>query len=185
MEFGHNLENAMAAAAIAIAAGVPLDIIKDVLKTFKGVEHRIEYCGTIGGVTFYNDSKATNVDSAIKALEAIDKPILLIGGGKDKNVDFGQWVKLFENKVKFIALMGETAEQIIETCKIYSFMNYDKVNSLKSAVELCFSKAKDGDCVLLSPACASLDMFDNYEQRGDLFKMFVSQMRDANASRLS
>lgn len=171
----HNIENVMAAVCIAACAGVPLDVVRQVLKGFKGVEHRIEFVEELDGVSYYNDSKATNTDSAIKALEAIDKPVLLIGGGKEKDADFSDWVKLFAGKVKLLVVLGETADKIIQTCKAYNFDSYEKVNSLKDAVELCRAKAVEGDCVLLSPACASFDMFDNYEQRGTIFKQYVRQ----------
>ena len=174
--FMHIIEDMMAAAAMAICAGVALETIRAVLRAFKGVEHRVEYVATIDGVDYYNDSKATNIDAAVKALEAIDRPVVLIGGGLDKDCPFGEWVKLFDGKVKFIAVLGETAEQIIETCKAYGYEHYDKVNTLNDAVALCHAKAEAGDCVLLSPACASWDMFDSYEQRGALFKQFVHEM---------
>jgi len=177
LPFSHIVEDAMAAAAMAICAGTPLDLIRTVLREFKGVEHRVEFVAEIGGVEYYNDSKATNIDAAVKALEAIDKTVLLIGGGQDKGCPFHDWVKLFDGKVKYIALLGEVADQIVETCKAYNFTSYDKVNSLKDAVALCRAKAAPGDCVLLSPACASLDMFDSYEQRGVLFKEFVLEAR--------
>lgn len=169
----HNIENIMASIGIALCSGVPFDIIKDVLKKFKGVEHRIEYVRTLDGVDFYNDSKATNVDAAIKAIEAMDKPIILIGGGRDKTGDFSEWVKLFQENVKCLIAIGEAADLIIETCKAYNFMNFHKANSMKDAVDISFSNAVDGDCVVLSPACASFDMFDSYEQRGNIFKEFV------------
>lgn len=170
---GHNVENAMAAIAVSACAGIPIDIIKKTLKEFKAVAHRIEYVTTINDIEFYNDSKGTNPDAAIKSIEAMKRPIVLIGGGYNKGSDFSQWVKTFEGKVKHLVVIGEVSDLIIETAKAYNFNNFDKVNTLKDAVELCYSKAEPGDCVLLSPACASWDMFDNYEQRGDLFKEFV------------
>ncbi len=173
----HNYKNVLASVAIAVCANVPINIITQALKDFKGVEHRIEFVTEINGISFYNDSKATNVDSAIKSVEAMTQPIVLICGGYDKNADFSEWVKLFSKKVKHIIVLGEVSEQIIETCRAYNYNNYDKVNSLKDAVELSFAKASPGDCILLSPACASYDMFDNYEQRGTLFKEFVMGMR--------
>ena len=174
--FSHIIEDMMAAAAMAICAGADLDVIRKVLRAFKGVEHRVEHVASINGVDYYNDSKATNIDAAVKALEAIDRPVVLIGGGLDKDCPFGDWVKLFPGKVKFIAVLGETADQIIDTCNAHGFADYDKVNSLKDAVALCHAKAVAGDCVLLSPACASWDMFDSYEQRGALFKQFVNDL---------
>ena len=173
----HNIENALAVIGIAVCAGIPYDIIRNVLRNFKSLEHRIEYVCTIKNIEFYNDSKGTNTDCAIKSIEAMKRPIVLIGGGYDKGSDFSDWVKTFENKVKHIIILGEVADSIIETCKRYNFENYHKVNSLKDAVELAFAKSEVGDCVLLSPACASWDMFDSYEQRGTMFKEFVMNLR--------
>lgn len=172
----HNLENALAASAIAICAGVPAGTVRQGLLRFRGVEHRIELVGEVNGVEFYNDSKATNPEAAIKAIEAMNRPIVLIGGGYDKNSDFSDWVRAFDGRVKSLVLIGEVADKIIECCTAYNFMSYDKANSLRSAVELGFAKAAPGDCVLLSPACASYDMFDNYEQRGRMFKQFVKEL---------
>ena len=169
-------ENALAATALCLCANVPPDEIAEGLLSFKGVSHRIEYVTTINGIEFYNDSKATNTDSAIKGIEAMNRPIILIGGGYDKEATFGDWVRYFDGKVKHLIVLGEVAEQIIETCRAYGYNHYDRVNSLRDAVELAFSKAEPGDCVLLSPACASWDMFDNFEQRGSLFKQFVFEI---------
>jgi UDP-N-acetylmuramoylalanine--D-glutamate ligase len=172
----HNVENALAGVAAGICAGVPPEKIKNAVLNFKAVEHRIEYVRELNGIKFYNDSKATNTDAAIKALDAMREPIVLIGGGYDKHADFSDWVKLFDGRVKFLVVLGEVADKIIETCKAYNFTNFEKVNSLKDAVDLAYGKAESGDCVLLSPACASWDMFDNYEQRGRLFKDFVNAL---------
>lgn len=169
----HNVENAMAAVAASICANIPVDVIRSTLKEFKAVEHRIEFVSSVNGVEYYNDSKGTNPDAAIKAINAMNKPIILIGGGYDKGSDFSEWIKAFNNKVKYLVVLGEVSNKIIETAKAYNFDNYIKVNSLKDAVDVCYSKAEKGDCVLLSPACASWDMFDSYEQRGNLFKDFV------------
>ncbi|MDR3240316.1 MAG: UDP-N-acetylmuramoyl-L-alanine--D-glutamate ligase [Clostridiales bacterium] len=175
--FGHhNIENTLAAVAAAACAQVPADVIRRAATNFQAVEHRIEFVRALNGVRFYNDSKATNTDAAIKAIEAMREPIVLIGGGYDKHSDFGDWVKMFQGKVKHLVVMGEVAEKIMETCKAYGFERVDQVHSLKNAVELAYSKAEAGDCVLLSPACASWDMFDNYEQRGNLFKEFVRDL---------
>jgi len=175
--FAHIIEDMMAAAAMAVCAGVSLDTIRAVLRAFRGVEHRVEYVATINGVDYYNDSKATNIDAAVKALAAIDRPVVLIGGGQEKQLSFDDWVKLFPGKVKHIAVFGETAGRIVDTCKAYNYENYDKVNTLKDAVDICRAKAEPGDCVLLSPACASWDMYDSYEQRGAMFKRFVREMQ--------
>jgi UDP-N-acetylmuramoylalanine--D-glutamate ligase len=166
-------ENALAAAAICFLAGVSAEVIEATFKSFKGVEHRIEFVAEISGVEYYNDSKATNTDSAIKALEAMKRPIVLIAGGYDKQASFDEWVKLFKGKVKHLITMGATAEQIEAACRSYNFTAYERVNSLRDAVTLAAVRAEAGDCVLLSPACASWDMFDNFEPRGELFKGFV------------
>jgi UDP-N-acetylmuramoylalanine--D-glutamate ligase len=173
----HNVENALAATAASLCAGVPAEIIEKGLLAFEGVEHRIEYITEINGVKFYNDSKATNTDAAIKSIEAMKSPIELICGGFDKRADFSQWVKMFDGKVRHAVVIGEVTEKIIETCKAYEFENYDRAATLKEAVEVAFRKARPGDCVLLSPACASFDMFENYERRGELFKRLVLEMR--------
>lgn len=173
----HNIENAMAAVAIAICMNIPKSVIIKTLREFKAVAHRIEYVETINNIEFYNDSKGTNPDAAIKAIDAMKRKIILIGGGYDKGSDFSEWIKKFEGKVKYLVVIGEVADKIIDTAEKFNFKNYSKASSLKSAVELCYSKAKPGDCVLLSPACASWDMFDSYEQRGELFKKFVFELR--------
>jgi len=170
-------ENALAATALCLCAGVPPETIAKGLLTFSGVAHRIEYVTTINDVEFYNDSKATNTDSAIKGLEAMRRPVVLIGGGYDKGSSFEDWVKRFEGKVKHLIVLGDVADQIIETCKVCGYEQYSKVDSLKDAVRLAYAKAQPGDAVLLSPACASWDMFDNFEQRGDLFKSLVKKLQ--------
>ncbi|MCL1998654.1 MAG: UDP-N-acetylmuramoyl-L-alanine--D-glutamate ligase [Turicibacter sp.] len=163
-------ENALAAAAICLCADVEPTIIADVLRNFKGVEHRVEYVTTMDGVDFYNDSKATNIDSALKGLEMIQRPIILIGGGYDKQADFEPWVWAFFGKVKLLIVLGQTADKIIETCKLCGFTAFEKVSTLEDAVKLARKTAESGDTVLLSPACASWDMFRSYEERGKRFK---------------
>jgi UDP-N-acetylmuramoylalanine--D-glutamate ligase len=173
----HNIENIMAAIAIAINMNVPVDIIREAIKKFKAVEHRIEYVETINDVIYYNDSKGTNTDASIKAIEAMTRPTILIAGGYDKKVSFDDWAKAFGNKIKCLVLLGQTSEQIAETVKKYGFENIVFTKSLKEAVEVCEKVAESGDAVLLSPACASWGMFDNYEQRGDLFKEYVRNLK--------
>lgn len=169
----HNYENAMAAAAAGICAGVPLDTIREVLKNFRGVEHRIEYVATVDGVDYYNDSKGTNTDASVRAVLAMKKPIVLIGGGYDKKVSFDDWTKLFPGRVKHLVLIGATAPQIRESAERFGFTAISDCKTFAEAVDLCRQKAEPGDCVLLSPACASWGMFQNYEQRGELFKQQV------------
>lgn len=170
----HNYENVMAAVAISINAGVPLDIIRSVVKEFKGVEHRIEYVRDFKGVTYYNDSKGTNPDSSIKALEAMTRPTVLIAGGYDKHSEFDEFLDAFGGKVKLLVLLGDTAEQIENTAKAHGFTDIVRVEGLEEAVKVSAESAKEGDVVLLSPACASWDMFKSYEQRGMLFKEYVN-----------
>ncbi len=166
----HNYENVMAAAAMGICANVPLDTIRMVLKNFAGVAHRIEYVTTVDGVDYYNDSKGTNVDASIRAVLAMKKPIVLIGGGYDKGGSFDEWTKLFPGRVKHLVLIGVTAPMIRESAEKFGFTAISECETFKEAVDLCRKEAEAGDCVLLSPACASWGMFDNYEQRGDMFK---------------
>ena len=166
----HNYENVMAAAAMGICAGIALDTIRAVLKGFAGVAHRIEYVATVDGVDYYNDSKGTNVDASIRAVLAMKKPIVLIGGGYDKGSSFDEWTKLFPGRVKHLVLIGVTAPKVRASAEKFGFTAISDCETFAEAVDLCREKAEDGDCVLLSPACASWGMFDNYEQRGDMFK---------------
>ncbi len=173
---GHNIENVMAAIGITYFMGVDVDTIKKICLTFSGVEHRIEYVKTVKGVDYFNDSKGTNPDAAIKAVEAMIKPTLLIGGGYDKKVPFDDWVKTFKGRVKYLVLIGATAKDIGKTCDKYEFSEYEIVDTFEEAIEACYQRAISGDAVLLSPACASWGMFDNYEQRGDMFKEYVGKL---------
>ena len=169
----HNFENIMAAAAMAHCAGVPLDVIRDAAKAFVAVEHRIEFVREKDGVKYYNDSKGTNTDAAIKAIEAMPGPTVLIGGGYDKHADFTDWAARFPGKVKKLILLGQTAQQIAATCDKLGFADYVFAETLEEAVQIAHDAATSGDCVLLSPACASWGMFKNYQQRGTMFKDFV------------
>jgi len=166
----HNYENVMAAVLISLKAGVALDVIVKVIKEFKAVEHRIEFVVEKNGIKFYNDSKGTNPDAAIKGIQAMETPTLLIGGGYDKNNDFTEWIEAFDGKVKLLVLIGQTRDKIAETAKKCGFTNIQFAESLEEAVDICYKNAVSGDSVLLSPACASWGMFKNYEQRGDMFK---------------
>lgn len=172
----HNYENVMAAIAMTIEAGVPLNIIINVIKDFMGVEHRIEYVRDKNGVRYYNDSKGTNPDSSIKALEAMSRPTILIAGGYDKHSEFDEFIEAFDNKVKLMVLLGQTADKIEETAVRHRFTNIIKTDSLEKAVKICAENAVSGDVVLLSPACASWGMFKNYEERGKLFKEYVNSL---------
>ena len=169
----HNYENAMAAIAMAEAFGVSKEEIITGLKAFRAVEHRIEYVCEKRGVRFYNDSKGTNPDAAIKGIEAMDRPTYLIGGGYDKNSTYDEWIEAFGGKVKKLVLIGQTKEKIAECAKAHGFLDYCFANDLKEAMDICYDDAKEGDAILLSPACASWGMFKNYEQRGDMFKEYA------------
>ena len=174
----HNVENIMAAIAISINMDVPVDIIRETIRKFKAVPHRIEYVETINDVIYYNDSKGTNTDASIKAIEAMSRPTILIAGGYDKKVSFDDWAEAFGDKVKCLVLLGQTAEQIADTVKKHGFTNIIFTESLKEAVDECAKNAKPGDAVLLSPACASWGMFPNYEVRGDIFKDCVRKLKE-------
>ena len=174
----HNYENVMAAIAIGAAMGVPLENIRQTVISFTAVEHRIEFVAEKKGVAYYNDSKGTNTDASIKAVQAMNRPTVVIGGGYDKHVSFDDWIECFDDKVTWLVLLGQTAEQIAETAKRHGFTNIVFTDSLEEAVKVCAAKARPGDAVLLSPACASWGMFDNYEQRGRLFKKYVRELSD-------
>lgn len=174
----HNYENVMAAAAMADAAGVPMDKIVEVLKTFTAVEHRIEYVTEKRGVKFYNDSKGTNPDAAIQAVRAMNRPTLLIGGGYDKESEYDAWIESFDGKVKKLVLIGQTAEKIESCAHRHGFVDTVRCETLEEAVHCCYDHAVSGDAVLLSPACASWGMFTNYEERGRMFKEFVRNLKE-------
>lgn len=173
----HNVENVMAAIAMSEAVGVPSDIYVEVIKNFDAIEHRIEYVDTIDGVVYYNDSKGTNTDASKKALEAMDKKTVLIAGGYDKGSEYDDWIEAFGDKIKCLVLLGATKEKIADTAKKHGFTNIIMVNSLKEAVKVSAENAKEGENVLLSPACASWDMFKSYEERGRLFKDYVRALK--------
>lgn len=169
----HNLENALGSVAVAWAMGVGIASIAEVLKDFSGVEHRIEYVKTIKGISFYNDSKGTNPDSTIKAIEALQEPIILIAGGYDKGSEFHDLMEAFNGKIKELILLGETKEKIRETAIQHKFDRIHLVENMKEAVKIAYELGSDKDNVLLSPACASWDMYQNFEERGRDFKNAV------------
>lgn len=173
----HNHENILAAIAISWFMGVPKEIIHDVIVSFKGVEHRIEYVDTVDGVAYYNDSKGTNPDAAIKGIQAMDRKTVLIGGGYDKGVAFDEWIEAFDGKVTWLVLIGATADMIEETAIRHGFTNIVKKDTFEEAVKTASELANDGEAVLLSPACASWGMFPNYEVRGNQFKELVYAMK--------
>ena len=172
----HNYENVMAAIAMAYCAGVPLESIKKSVCAFTAVEHRIEYVTEKNGVAYYNDSKGTNPDAAIKGIQAMNRPTLLIGGGYDKESSYDEWIQAFDGKVRYLVLIGQTREKIKAAAERLGFTDCILCEDLKEAVQVCAQKARPGDAVLLSPACASWGQFDNYEQRGERFKEYVNAL---------
>lgn len=172
----HNYENVMAAVAITMHMGVPVECIRKAVAEFKAVEHRIEFVREVGGVKYYNDSKGTNPDAAIKAVQAMVTPTVVIGGGYDKQSSYEEWIDSFGDTVKCLVLLGATADKIEAAARKAGFTNIIRVDSLKEAVTVSAQQAQSGEAVLLSPACASWDMFKSYEQRGTLFKEYVNQL---------
>ena len=172
----HNHENICAAVAMAFVEGVEIEDIREACYEFKAVEHRVEFVKEKYGVRYYNDSKATNPDAAIQGLNAMPGPTILIAGGYDKQSEYDEWAKLFKGKLKYLVLIGSTRDKIAECAKKYGFNNIMYAETLQEAVRVCDSYADRGDYVLLSPACASWGMFDNYEQRGDIFKSCVQAL---------
>ncbi len=166
----HNLENAMSAILMAYVLNIDTDVIIDTLRTFKGVEHRLEFVTNKDGIMFVNDSKGTNPDSTIKAITSYEKPIVLIAGGYEKQSDFTEMIKYATKNVKALVLLGQTAEKIETTAKEHGIDNISKVEDMEAAVKKAYEIAESGDVVLLSPACASWDMYPNFEARGLDFK---------------
>ena len=172
----HNVENVMAAIAMADAYGADMEVILNVVKDFKAVEHRIEYVKTVRGVDYYNDSKGTNPDAAIKGIQAMKRPTVLIGGGYDKGSEYTEWINSFDGKVKKLILLGDTKEKIAADAEKCGFKDYMFVDSFEEAVLTAAKIAESGEAVLLSPACASWDMFPSYEVRGEKFKEIVNSL---------
>lgn len=166
----HNLENAMSAILMAYVLNIDTDVIIDTLRTFKGVEHRLEFVTNKDGIMFVNDSKGTNPDSTIKAITSYEKPIVLIAGGYEKQSDFTEMIKYATKNVKALVLLGQTADKIATTAKEHGIDNISKVEDMQAAVKKAYEIAESGDVVLLSPACASWDMYPNFEARGLDFK---------------
>ncbi len=169
----HNYENVCAAALCALAVHMPVEQIRQVLRSFAGVEHRIEFVAEIDGVAYYNDSKGTNPDAAIKAVEAMRRPTVLIGGGYDKDSSYDTWIESFDGKVKALVLVGATKEKIAACAREHGFSEVYLCGTFEECFDKCVSLAAEGDAVLLSPACASWGMFRDYEERGRVFKELV------------
>jgi UDP-N-acetylmuramoylalanine--D-glutamate ligase len=171
----HNIANTLTVMAIAKLLNIPNQKIREAFSTFKGVEHRIEFVRELNGVEYYNDSKATNVDSVTVALKSFTKPIYLILGGKDKGNNYDDIKELVKKHVKKIYAIGSSAQKVEDY--FGSFIPTEKKNSMQACVEAAYKEAEAGSVLLLSPACASFDMFDNYEHRGKVFKEAVENLK--------
>ncbi len=172
----HNLENILAATMMASIIGVSPEDIRRALRSFPGVRHRMEELGTYAGVLYVNDSKATNPEAVIKALESFTQPVILIAGGRNKGSSFSQLAKLIKGKVKELILLGEAREEIKSAVIDAGFRNIHEVEDMAAAVTKAYELARKNEVVMLSPACASWDMFANYEERGDIFCELVESV---------
>jgi len=169
----HNVENVLAACAAAYLAGATPAAIASGVKSFRGVEHRLEFVAEIAGVQFYNDSKATNVDAAVKAVQAFPGPLLVILGGKDKGSPYTPLRDLLQERARVALVIGEAAEKI--AADLQGSVEIERAGTLERAVEMAMERAQRGDSVLLAPACSSFDQFENYEQRGRVFRELVAR----------
>ncbi len=179
----HNMENACAAALMASLIGVPDEAIAKTLREFEGVEHRLEPAGEINGIRFVNDSKGTNVDSVVKALESFEKPIVLILGGRDKAGDFTKLAPLVKEKVTRIVAFGECKHKVVQ--QLASAATVVEAGTLEETVNGAYAASEKGGVVLFSPGCASFDMFQNYEDRGRQFKAVVKKMAQQKAGKVN
>jgi UDP-N-acetylmuramoylalanine--D-glutamate ligase len=170
----HNLENVMSALAVGLDCGAPVDSMRETIRHFRGVEHRLEFVAEIDGVRFYNDSKATNVDAAIKSLEAFPGGVIVILGGKDKGGDYSPLAPIVRERCARAILIGAAAEKIASA--IENTRPLHRAATMREAVETAFRLSRPGEVVLLAPACASFDMFDNFEHRGRVFKEAVREL---------
>jgi UDP-N-acetylmuramoylalanine--D-glutamate ligase len=176
----HNVENVLAAAAAATLVGVEPPAIAEAVRTFAGVEHRIEFVATISGVEYFNDSKATNVDATIKALDAFPGNLLVILGGKDKGGDYTILRKSLREHARMVLLIGAAADKI--ESQLGGVVPVERAGTMAHAVEIAEERARPGDTVLLAPACASFDQFESYEHRGRVFKQLVRSLAENNAA---
>lgn len=177
---GHNLENAMLSSLLALAMGVPADAVCETLRTFPGVEHRIEFVRELDGVTFINDSKGTNPASTIRAIEAMTRPTVLLLGGYDKHLDFHELFDALRGRVRALVILGQTRDQLLRTAADAGMLELcHTADTFREAVDTARALARPGDVVLLSPASASWGMFDNFEQRGRVFKEIVNGYESA------
>jgi UDP-N-acetylmuramoylalanine--D-glutamate ligase len=181
----HNVENILAAVAATTFCGVDIEVMREVLSQFAGVEHRLEFVTSINGVRFYNDSKATSVDATLKAIEALSDEkgkIILILGGRGKNAPYKPLIPSIERFVRALVLIGEEADRIESELK--GNAQIFKATSMRDAVEKAFQAAQHDDLVLLSPACSSFDMFESFEHRGKVFKEAVLTLKQELSSEL-
>ena len=176
----HNVENVLAAASAAFLAGAAPAAIAAGVRSFPGVEHRLEFVAEIGGVNFFNDSKATNVDATLKALDAFPSGLLVILGGKDKGSDYAPLAEPLRQRARQVLLIGAASEKI--AAQLQGSVPLESASTLERAVALAFERARPGDTVLLAPACASFDQFENYEHRGRVFKELVHALEAARGS---
>jgi UDP-N-acetylmuramoylalanine--D-glutamate ligase len=176
----HNIENILAAATLAYYAGANLSSIREVATTFNGVKHRLEFIREVDQVKFYNDSIASSPTRAIAGLKSFDKKVILIAGGSDKYISFDEFGKEVVKRVKHLILLGQTADKIYGCVKKHmknnSNLSIESVENLSQAIYNAKEVAEKGDIILLSPACASFDMFKNFEQRGDMFRDIVNKL---------
>jgi UDP-N-acetylmuramoylalanine--D-glutamate ligase len=170
----HNIENILAATSVSYSMGIAPIVIEKIISKYKGVEHRIEFVRTLNGVNYYNDSKSTNVDSTRVALESFDKNILIIMGGRDKGVSYTSLKELVKHKVKSIFLIGEASNKIKKDLE--NMTTFFDCNNIENAIRQIVEVAAVGDIALLSPACASFDQFNDFEERGDVFKKIVNNL---------
>jgi UDP-N-acetylmuramoylalanine--D-glutamate ligase len=176
----HNLENVLAACTAAYLAGAPASAIASGVKTFRAVEHRLEFVAEIGGVQFYNDSKATNVDAALKAIEAFPGPLIVILGGKDKGSPYAPLLEPLRRRARLAILIGAAADKI--AAELNNAVPIEHAGTLDRAVKVALERAQLGDVVVLAPACSSFDQFENYEQRGRAFKKLIAQLENHSAA---
>ena len=172
----HNVENVLAAVACAYLFGANLNAMVNVLQSFAGVEHRLEWVRELGNVNYYNDSKATNPESTIPALNAFNQPIILLAGGKDKNTSLDELMQLAQVKAVRLVVFGEAARRFADAAKVAGIISVTETTDLAAALVIARGMVRPGDVVLLSPACASYDQFTNFEERGRCFKQLVNEM---------
>lgn len=178
----HNLENALAAAGAAIAYGIDPKVVGEALRAFRGVVHRMECVATVGGALYVNNSMCTNVDAAIRSLEAMGRPTVLIAGGADKNAEFAPLGQAISRSAKHLILIGQAAPLIESAARTAGFEAISHAESMEEAVRIATSKAAPGDAVMLSPACASFDMFADFEARGEAFRQLVRNLALSESS---